>query len=112
MGWQDAGDVSQHAQGVAAALDDLQRFPPPDAALQTAHFVDKARGALALLLRVADVRPEVLLSLAAVADFGYAWGLLQAHVPRLHALVSVASQHHRVHCGRQSRVAVESGILQ
>ncbi|KAK9792689.1 hypothetical protein WJX73_001305 [Symbiochloris irregularis] len=56
MGWRDENsDASAHAQAVAAALDDLQRFPPPEAALQTAHFVDKARGALALLLCVADV---------------------------------------------------------
>lgn len=87
MGWQEAGSISNHAQTLAAALDDLKRFPPPDASLQTIVFVEKARGALAHLLRVADVRAEVLHSLAAVADFGYAWGLLQGHAGRLQALV-------------------------
>ena len=87
MGWQEASSVSHRAQAVAAALDDLKRFPPADAALQTVHFVDKARGALVHLLRVAGVRPEVLQSLAAVADCGYSWGIMQSHVGRLQALV-------------------------
>ena len=87
MGWQEAGSVARHAQALSAALDDLKRFPPPEAALQTAYFVEKARAALVHLLHVAGVRADVLHSLATVGDFGYAWGILQTHTARLQALV-------------------------
>ena len=37
--------------------------------------------------RLADVSEGVLATLAALADFGYAWGLLDAHLARLQAEV-------------------------
>ena len=43
-------------------------------------------------LRVADVREELLATLTALADFAYGWGLLDAHVPRLQAAVSIFLQ--------------------
>ncbi len=43
------------------------------------------RGHLAHALRIADVRQELLETLAAVSDFSYAWGLLGGHVARLQA---------------------------
>jgi hypothetical protein len=36
---------------------------------------------------VADVREELLATLSALGDFAYGWGLLDAYVPRLQALV-------------------------
>ena len=43
--------------------------------------------ALAHLLRLAEVEERAVTTLAAIARFGYAWGLLDEHVPRLQALV-------------------------
>ncbi len=40
-----------------------------------------------ILLRVADVREELLATLTALADFSYGWGLLDAYLPRLQAAV-------------------------
>ena len=45
------------------------------------------RGHLARALRVADVREELLATLAALSDFAYGWGALDAYLPRLHAQV-------------------------
>ena len=42
--------------------------------------------------RVADVREELLATLTALADFAYGWGLLDAHVHRLQAAVSILPQ--------------------
>jgi hypothetical protein len=36
---------------------------------------------------VADVREELLATLAALSDFAYGWGALDAYLPRLHAQV-------------------------
>ena len=49
-------------------------------------------------LRVADVREELLATLTALADFAYGWGLLDAHVPRLQAAVSIFSPDHWSKC--------------
>ena len=46
-------------------------------------------GALAHVLRLAEVSQQALSSLTAISQFGYAWGLLEPHIPRLQALVSV-----------------------
>jgi len=42
---------------------------------------------LAHLLRLSDVRPEMMHTLAAISDFSYGWGLLDAYAPRLQAQV-------------------------
>lgn len=94
MRQQNAEHIGQHAQALSAGLDDLKRFPPPDAALQTVHYVDKARAALIHLLRVASVRQEVLQSLADIADFSYAWAIVKDQAGRLHALVSRWTPYH------------------
>lgn len=44
-------------------------------------------GALAHVLRLAEVSQQALSSLSAISQFGYAWGLLEPHIPRLQALV-------------------------
>ena len=45
LDWQDEVGVGRRAQAVAAALDDLERFPPPEALLQTQHYVSTIRRA-------------------------------------------------------------------
>ncbi len=45
------------------------------------------QGHLAHTLRIADVKEELLATLAAVADFAYGWGLLDSYVARLQAEV-------------------------
>ena len=45
-------------------------------------------GALAHVLRLAEVSQQALTTLSAISQFGYAWGLLEPHIPRLQALVS------------------------
>lgn len=58
-----------------------------------AHLYDRTftclacRTHLAHALRIADVRQELLETLAAVSDFSYGWGLLDAHLDRLQAEV-------------------------
>lgn len=37
------------------------------------------------------MREELLATLTALADFAYGWGLLETHVPRLQAAVSILS---------------------
>ena len=44
---------------------------------------------LAHALRIADVRQELLETLAAVSDFSYGWGLLDGHIDRLQAEVTL-----------------------
>lgn len=51
------------------------------------QFLAVIRGHLAHTLRIADVREELLATLAAVADFAYGWGLLDTYVARLQAEV-------------------------
>jgi hypothetical protein len=43
------------------------------------------------------VRPEMMHTLAAISDFSYGWGLLDAYAPRLQAQVCLhASKHWRL----------------
>ncbi len=51
------------------------------------------QGHLAHTLRIADVKEELLATLAAVADFAYGWGLLDSYVARLQAEVDSALVH-------------------
>lgn len=85
MHLEDPGGSSRRVQGVVAALHELERFHSGEAALQTAHYLSVIRGHLAHLLRLADVRPDMLQTLAAVSDFSYGWGLLDSCAPRLQA---------------------------
>ena len=87
MKLDDPGGSSRRVQGVVAALDELERFHSGEASLQTAHYLSVIRSHLAHLLRLADVRPDMLTTLAAVSDFAYGWGLLDNYGPRLQAQV-------------------------
>jgi len=48
----------------------------------------RCRNHLAHLLRLSDVRPEMMHTLAAISDFSYGWGRLDAYAPRLQAQVT------------------------
>ena len=87
MSLEDPGASSRKVQGIVAALAELERFHGGEALMQTAHYSATIRGHLAHLLRLADVTPDVLHSLAAVSDFSYGWGLLDHYAPRLQAQV-------------------------
>ena len=89
MQLNDPSGSSRRVQGVVAALSELERFHSGEASIQTAHYLSTIRAHLAHLLRVADVREEVLHTLAALSDFAYGWGLLDAHLPRLQAQVHI-----------------------
>ena len=60
---------------------------------------------------MADVREELLATLTALADFAYGWGLLDAHVPRLQAAVSVLPQN-LLPVDRSSPAGLDSGDLE
>ena len=45
MDWQDEGGVGRRAQSITQALDEVERFPPPEATLQTQHYITEARSA-------------------------------------------------------------------
>jgi WASH complex subunit strumpellin len=87
MDYNDPTGTSRIVQSLIIALDDAERFHPPEAALQTKQYLSIIRGHLAHALRVADVKEELLATLAAVADFAYGWGLLDAYMARLQAEV-------------------------
>ncbi|CAL8464950.1 g4485 [Coccomyxa elongata] len=87
MDYADPTGTSRSVQSLTIALDDAERFHPPEAALQTKQFLSVIRGHLAHTLRIADVKEELLATLAAVADFAYGWGLLDSYVARLQAEV-------------------------
>ncbi len=89
MDYADPTGTSRSVQSLTLALDDAERFHPPEAALQTKQFLAAIRGHLAHTLRIADVKEELLATLAAVADFAYGWGLLDSYVARLQAEVTV-----------------------
>lgn len=44
MDWQDEAGVGRRAQSLTQALDEVERFPPPEATLQTQHYITEARG--------------------------------------------------------------------
>ena len=44
MDWQDEAGVGRRAQSLTQALDEVERFPPPEATLQTQHYITDARG--------------------------------------------------------------------
>ena len=47
------------------------------------HETKRDRGHLAHLLRLADVREEVQVTVAALSDFAYGWAALNAYAPRI-----------------------------
>ena len=87
MNLADPADSSRRVQGVVAALNELERYHGGETLVQTSHYVDLIRAHLAHLLRLADLRPDMLHSLAAVSDFSYAWGLLELQAGHLQAQV-------------------------
>ncbi|KAK9917364.1 hypothetical protein WJX75_003552 [Coccomyxa subellipsoidea] len=87
LDYADPTGTSRSVQSLTIALDDAERFHPPEAALQTKQFLTAIRAHLAHTLRIADVKEELLATLAAVADFAYGWGLLDSYVARLQAEV-------------------------
>lgn len=87
MHLDDPSGSSRKVQGVVAALSELERFHSGEASLQTAHYLSVIRSHLAHLLRLADVRPAMLETLAALSDFSYGWGLLEGYIPKLHSQV-------------------------
>ena len=44
MDWQDEAGVGRRAQSLTQALDEVERFPPPEATLQTQQYITDARG--------------------------------------------------------------------
>lgn len=56
MDFKDPTGTSRIVQSLTIALDDAERFHPPEAALQTKQYLSIIRGHLAHTLRVADVR--------------------------------------------------------
>lgn len=86
----DPPGSSRRVQSIVAALNELERFYGDDTSMHTAHYSTQIRNHLAHLLRLSDVTPELLHSLAAISDFSYGWGLLDNYTPRLQAKVTLA----------------------
>lgn len=63
---------------LTSALAEVAAFHKVDASATARQHVGDVQDALDALARLGGVREELLASLAAVGDAGYAWGLLQA----------------------------------
>ncbi|KAK9819467.1 hypothetical protein WJX74_009419 [Apatococcus lobatus] len=87
MDLDDGAGSNRRVQQLNAALDDVERFHPAEAAAQTKAYLAEIRGHLARLLRLADLQPELLHALDHVAAGAWAWAPLQSHTARLQAMV-------------------------
>lgn len=68
---------------LCSALAEVAAYHKVDASAAARQQVADVQGALDALARLAGVREELLASLAAVGDAGYAWGLLQSNMGAL-----------------------------
>lgn len=77
-------------------MDEIERFYGGEARLQTSHYLGVIRGHLNHLMRLLDIRLDVLHALGAISDFAYGWGPLKQLIPSLQIKVGNLRYHNHL----------------
>ena len=86
----DAGDATtagRKMQQMLTAMHDVEQFHQIEGHAHVRHFLGDARGLLRQMVRLVNVREQLLGTLAAVGDLSYAFDVISDYVPLMHALI-------------------------
>jgi WASH complex subunit strumpellin len=86
----DAGDATlagRKMQQLLSAMEDVEQFHQIEGNAHVKHFLGDARGFLRQMVRIVNVREQMLATLAAVGDLSYAFDIITDYIPLMHALV-------------------------
>jgi len=65
----------------------VEQFHQIEGNAHVKHFLGDARGFLRQMVRIVNVREQMLATLAAVGDLSYAFDIITDYIPLMHALV-------------------------
>ena len=83
LDFQDATFAGRKIQQLTAALEEVEQFEQVDTSLQIKQFLGDSRQLLTQMVRVVNVREEVLEIIENVSDLSYAWECMVDYVVRL-----------------------------
>jgi WASH complex subunit strumpellin len=86
----DATFAGRKIQQLTAALEEVEQFDQIDTSLQIKQFLADSRQLLTQMVRVVNVRPEVLTIIENVSDLSYGWECMSDYVDILHDRVKKA----------------------
>lgn len=72
----DATVAGRRMQQIISALEEVEQYHQIDSSLQIKQFLAETREELTVMMRVVNIRKTVLSTLSVVADFSYAWDII------------------------------------
>eukprot|EP00753_Platysulcus_tardus_P012790 PLAT3544.1.p2 GENE.PLAT3544.1~~PLAT3544.1.p2 ORF type:complete len:1162 (+),score=712.35 PLAT3544.1:31-3486(+) len=87
LGYNNSTVAGRKIQSIIGALEDVEQFEEIDTSLQIKQFLEDTRDYLVRMVRLVNVRGDILAMVDTVTDFSYAWELIHDYTPILHERV-------------------------
>eukprot|EP00299_Pterocystis_sp_00344_P017522 c8776_g1_i1.p1 GENE.c8776_g1_i1~~c8776_g1_i1.p1 ORF type:complete len:1014 (-),score=293.32 c8776_g1_i1:149-3190(-) len=84
LDFSDSTQTGRKLQQLTQALQDIENFHQIDASLQVKQFLLDIRQLLQQMIRTANIKENVLITLSLISDMSYAWHLMNDHIELLH----------------------------
>ncbi|EKX49139.1 hypothetical protein GUITHDRAFT_85883 [Guillardia theta CCMP2712] len=81
---QDSTLAGRKMQQLAAALEDVEQFHQIETNSHVKHFLADARSFLKQMVRIVNVKEQMLITLASIGDLSYAFDIISDYVHLMH----------------------------
>ncbi|XP_065308366.1 WASH complex subunit 5 [Dermacentor albipictus] len=81
LNYEDTTATGRKIVQLIQALEEVEQFHGLDSILQVKQFLTETRQYLHSMLRIINVKEEVLVTLEVIADLSYAWEIIDSYTP-------------------------------
>ncbi|KYQ93508.1 hypothetical protein DLAC_06205 [Tieghemostelium lacteum] len=80
---QESTSTGRKIQQLSQALEEVEQFPQIDSSNTVKQFLIETRQFLSKMIKIVNIREEVLINLAVCADMSYAWDIINNYVDQM-----------------------------
>ncbi|EGC36216.1 hypothetical protein DICPUDRAFT_151370 [Dictyostelium purpureum] len=80
---QDSTSTGRKIQQLSQALEEVEQFQQIDSSIQVKQFLIETRQFLTKMIKIVNIKEEVLINLSVCADMSYAWDIINNYVEQM-----------------------------
>eukprot|EP01133_Synstelium_polycarpum_P011225 gene11225-13087_t len=83
LDYVDNTSTGRRIQQIGQALEEVEQFQDIDSSIQVKQFLVETRAFLTKMIKIVNIKEEVLVRLETCADISYAWDIINTYVPQM-----------------------------
>ncbi|EGG23615.1 hypothetical protein DFA_05749 [Cavenderia fasciculata] len=83
LDYEDNTSTGRKIQQLSLALEEVEQFQEIDSSIQVRQFLVETRSFLTKMIKIVNIKEEVLVNLSVCADISYAWDIINNYVEQM-----------------------------